>query len=106
MKIDKVALYLHQAARVAAKKLGILAPSYHAIQCLYIISNIQPCSGAQVARYQQKSIGTYSPHWVSRSLAYLLEAKLIDRSDYTYRLSPLGREYLTRIRKYLLNVRL
>jgi predicted transcriptional regulator len=37
---------------------------------------------------------------------YLLEQELIERNLKSYSLSPVGREYLSHIRRYLINVRL
>jgi DNA-binding PadR family transcriptional regulator len=105
MKIEKYLLMHSSAARVAAKKLGIEPPTHHALATLAAVSIVHPIHYSALYRYMDDR--HYNSHaTLYRSLTYLLEAKLIDRSDYTYRLSPLGREYLTRIRKYLLNVRL
>jgi DNA-binding PadR family transcriptional regulator len=106
MKIEKVALCLHRSAKFVASKLGLPSPSFHAVELLYTISIIHPCTLADIGNYQKQVIGSFSPNSIQKSLAYLVKARLIDRSEYTYTLSPLGREYLTRIRKYLLNVRL
>lgn len=106
MKIEKVLLCLDEAITVSAKKVGVRPATRLQLSVLYAIVRLQPCRNISIYNYLSKHKPDISPVTVSTSLQYLEKQGLILRSLQSFSISPLGREYLSRIRKYLLNKRL
>jgi hypothetical protein len=108
MKLEKYIFCLPKALRLASSRTGISRPLYPTeLFLLYAIKRLpDPCTQAHLHRFSEHVYNPLTLTTIKKGLTYLLEQELIDRKLKSYSLSPLGREYLSHIRQYLINVRL
>lgn len=107
MKIEKYIFCFPKALRVACKKLGItkeLSPTN--LQVLYAIRRLGLSTNATIIQYLRKLQNNAPDNNISLSLRDLSSLGLIERDDHGYSLSASGRELLSLIRRYLVNVRM
>lgn len=107
MKIEKYIFCFPKALRFASKKLGItkeLSPTN--LQVLYAVRRLGLSTNATIIQYLRKLQNTAPDNNISASLRDLSAIGLLERDDMGYMLSPSGRELLSLIRRYLVNVRM
>jgi hypothetical protein len=108
MKLEKTIFYLPKAIRLASTRTRISRPLYPTeIFLLYAIKRLpNPCTQSHLQRFSESVHNPITLTTIHKGLTYLIEQRLIDRNIRSYSLSPLGREYLSYIRQYLINIRL
>ena len=107
MKIQKYVFLLPSAIEVASKRFGIPTLSPHDTFILYSIQYLPMNSNqASIHRHAVKCNFSISEASMSRGVHALHSYGLISLDNGRFALSPLGREYLSAIRRYLLNKRL
>lgn len=108
MKLDKVIFCMPKAIRLASTRTGLSRALYPTeIFILYAIKRLpNPCTQTHLQRFSDSVHNPITLNTIHKALSYLTEQQLIERNLKTYSLSPLGREYLSYIRQYLINVRL
>lgn len=108
MKIEKYIFCLPKAMRLASTRTGISRPLYPTeIFLLYALKRLpSPCTQSHLQRFCASVYNPLTLTTIHKGLMYLLEQELIERNLKSYSLSPVGREYLSHIRRYLINVRL
>lgn len=107
MKIEKYVFCFPKALKFACKKLGISAIiSPTNLQVLYAIRKLGLSTNATIIYYLRKMQNVAPDNNISISLRDLTNLGLIERDDHGYSLSSSGREFLSLIRRYLVNVRL
>lgn len=106
MKIEKYVFFLPEALRLAAARLDIRPLTNYDLLVLYILRHYSPITFMGVLRKIQSYYYPASHMSVYRSLDYLKSVELINHSQKSYTLSPLGREYLSLVRRYLLHKRI
>jgi hypothetical protein len=107
MKIQKVVFLLPSAVEVVSKRFDIPSLSHHEIFVIYSIQYLPMNSiQASILRHASRCGYVISNASVSRSVDALHSYGLISLDNGRFALSPLGREYLSAIRRYLLNKRL
>lgn len=105
MKIDKYVLFMPAANVKACKRLNVRPLSAHNIALLYAIKQ-KPINYSAIMEYFISIAFDISDTTIHYSLQYLLSIQFIERTGKAYTIAPLGREYLSLIRRYLLNKRL
>lgn len=105
MKIEKVLIFLHPAIRHASSKLKVEPLSVIDLTILYILrrSSLTVVAIHKLSTSYGRDTAIKTIHY---SLQYLLSIQFIERTGKAYTIAPLGREYLSLIRRYLLNKRL
>lgn len=96
-----------QAIDRICKRYGIpfLSPSY--IFVLYTIQQLPSnCSQQAIIRFAKRLSHTISPATISLAVNLYIHHELVDLVDGRLSLAPRGREFLSAIRRYLLNKRL
>jgi DNA-binding PadR family transcriptional regulator len=108
MKLDKVIFCMPKANKLAATRLSLIRPLIASeLFILYAIKRLpNPCTHMHIDRFAERVYNPMSFNTIAKALSYLTEQQLIERNLKSYSLSPLGREYLSYIRQYLINVRL
>lgn len=107
MKIEKYIFCMPKAVKFASRKVGlvsILSPTN--LQVLYAVRRLSLSTNATIIHYLRKMQNTAPENNISASLRDLTAMDLIQRDTHGYSLSPTGREFLSLIRRYLVNVRL
>jgi hypothetical protein len=107
MKVQKYVFHFRGAVDKVAKRYGIRPPHDSEMFVLYAIQYIPfECSQQTILRHAN-SVGYPISHTsIFKAVNYLLSVGLITYQDSKLALAPLGREYLSAIRRYLLNKRL
>lgn len=105
MKIEKVLFFLPPAMDYAATKLRVKPPALTDLVILYILrrSSMTCFAIHKLTLSYGRNTAYRTIHY---SLQYLLSIQFIERTGKAYTIAPLGREYLSLIRRYLLNKRL
>ena len=106
MKIDKYILCFDHANQLAAKRLQLHPATPVELQILITLKRLISASPASIRNYLRKHHNTGGEITVKRCLSRLLQDNLINKSSTSYSLSPIGREYLSHIRRNLLHKRL
>ena len=107
MKVDKYILCMPKAIKWATTKLKLTAsPSMGQLQILYAIRRLGLSTNATIIQYLRKMQNIAPENIVSNNLKALRELELVEQGEAGYSLSPSGREFLSLIRRYLVNVRL
>lgn len=108
MKLEKYVFCLPKAIKMAALRTGTLRSLYPTeLFLLYAIKRLPaPCTQVHIQRFGNSLQNPITLTTIRKGLDYLTEQGLIERNLKSYSLSPLGREYLSYIRQYLINVRL
>ena len=107
MKLQKYVFLLPQAIDRITKRYGMpyLSPSY--IFVLYTIQYLpSSCTQQAIIRHAKRLSHTISPATISLAVNLFIQHELVDIVDGRFSLSPRGREFLSAIRRYLLNKRL
>lgn len=105
MKLDKYILFLPAANDLAAKRTKVRPLSTHNLAVLYAIKQ-RPIGFKALLNYLHSCFYPIAETTMHYSLDYLLSIQFIERTGKAYTIAPLGREYLSLIRRYLLNKRL
>jgi hypothetical protein len=107
MKIEKVLFHLPSANEKVSRKFGIEPLTHHELFVLYAV-NYLPMDSSQMAILRHASNCHYiiSPASVSRYIHSLHSKGLIALNQERFTISSLGREFLSAVRRYLLNKRL
>lgn len=107
MKIQKVLFLLPAAIEKVSRRFGIPTLTPHETFVIYAISYL-PSDSYQMAlvRFADSLGYPISEPTISRSVRYLADYGLVHITNYRFSLAPLGREYLSAVRRYLLNKRL
>jgi len=106
MKIEKVIFHLPEAIRLASVRMDIRPLKTFEVLTLYVIRHYYPITASGILskiRSFYHPIGNQSAH---DALFYLKSVDLIEKSQMSYSISPLGREYLSLVRRYLLHKRI
>ena len=106
MKIQKVVFLLPSAVEVVSKRFNVPSLTHHEVFVIYAIQYLPPSNQASLLRHANKLGYSISDASVSRSVHALHTYGLISLQDGRFSISSLGREYLSAIRRYLLNKRL
>lgn len=108
MKLEKYIFSLPKALRLASTRTGVSRPLYPTeLFLLYAIKRLpDPCTQTHLQRFSAHVHNPITLTTIHKGLMYLVEQELVERNLKSYSISPLGREYLSYIRQYLINVRL
>lgn len=108
MKLEKYIFNLPKAIRLASTRTGVSRPLIPSeLFLLYAIKRLpNPCTQTHLQRFSASVHNPITLNTIHKGLLYLVEQQLIERNQKSYSISPLGREYLSYIRQYLINVRL
>ena len=107
MKIQKVLFFLPAANQKVSKRFGFEPLTTHELFMLYAIQYIPSnCSQQAILRHARDCDYTLSEPSVSRYTYTLRDRGLIEFVDGRISLSSLGRDYLSSLRRFLLNRRL
>lgn len=106
MKIEKVIFHLPEAIRLASVRLGIRPLKQYEVLILYVIRCYHPIATNAIVRKIESFYHPIGNKSVVEGLAYLRTVELIFQSQRSYSISPLGREYLSLVRRYLLHKRI
>ena len=107
MKLLKYVFLMPQAVDFITRKYGIpyLTPSYMFV--LYTIQYLpSDCSQQAIIRHAKRLSHTISPTTISLAVNLYIQHELVDLVDGRLSLAPRGREFLSAIRRYLINKRL
>jgi DNA-binding PadR family transcriptional regulator len=107
MKIQKVIFLLPSAVIKVSKRHGIPPLTNHEVFIIYAVSYL-PMASYQMAiyRFAERLGYPISEPTISRSIHTLADYGLVTIDNYKFSITPLGREYLSGVRRYLLNKRL
>lgn len=107
MKIQKVLFFLPSANQKVSKRFGFEPLTTHELFILYSVQYMPSnCSQQAILRHARDCGYTLSEPSVSRYTYTLRDRGLIDFVDGRISLSSLGRDYLSSLRRFLLNRRL
>lgn len=106
MKIEKIVFHLPEAIRLASVRLGIRPLKTYEVTILYVIRCYFPIQTVAIRRKIESFYYPIGHQSVIDGLAYLKSVELINLSQRSYSISPLGREYLSLVRRYLLHKRI
>lgn len=107
MKIQKVLFFLPAANQKVSKRFGFEPLTTHELFILYSVQYMPSnCSQQAILRHARDCDYTLSEPSVSRYTYSLRDRGLIDFVDGRISLSSLGRDYLSSLRRFLLNRRL
>lgn len=107
MKIQKVLFYLPSANQKVSKRFGFEPLTPIELFILYSVQHMPSnCSQQAILRHAHSCGYTLSHPSVSRYTYSLRDRGLIDFVDGRISLSSLGRDYLSSLRRFLLNRRL
>ena len=108
MKLEKYIFCLPKAIRLASTRTRISRPLYPTeLFLLYALKRLpNPCTQTHLQRFSASVHNPITLTTIHKGLMYLIDQQLIERNLKSYSLSPLGREYLSYIRQYLIHVRL
>lgn len=109
MKLEKYIFNLPKAVKLASTRTGTPRPLIPTeLFLLYAIKRLpNPCTQTHLQRFSAIVYNPLTLNTIHKGLCYLVEYGLIERDALkSYSLTPLGREYLSYIRRYLINVRL
>lgn len=107
MKISKYIFFLPHAVDVVSKRFDVPCPSPSYLFVLYTIQYLPfNCSQQSILRHSKRVRFPISAASVSLAVNLFVSCGLVDYIDGKYSLAPRGREYLSAIRRYLLNQRL
>ena len=107
MKIQKIVFLLPAAVEVASKRFGVPPLTPNEVFTIYSIQYLpMNTSQASILRHASKLGYPITNATISRSVHTLHSSGLIQLEEGRYSISPLGREYLSSIRRFLINKRL
>lgn len=107
MKIQKIVFLLPSAVEVASKRYGIPPLTPNEVFAIYSIQYLpMNTSQASLLRHASKLGYPITNATISRSVHALHSYELIQLDAGRFSISPRGREFLSAIRRYLLNKRL
>lgn len=106
MKVDKYIFSFPKANRWAAAKIGVEPLSPTELQVLYAVRRLGTATNSTIIAYLRKMQNKANENAVSYSLRDLSNMGLLVKDNRVYNVSPTGREYMSLIRRYLVNVRL
>jgi len=106
MKIEKYVFHLPEALRLASVRLGIRPLTENELLILFVVRHFYPITFMAVLRKIESFYRPISYQSIHKGLAYLKSVELINLSQRSYSISPLGREYLSLVRRYLLHKRI
>lgn len=105
MKIEKVLFFLTEALRLAAVRCDCERLSQTELTILYIVRNYGHIREESILRKFASFYHPIARNTVSVSLRKMFDNNLVSRSN-GYTITPLGREYLAYVRRYMINRRL
>lgn len=107
MKFNKYIFLMHHAVERVSSRMGV---KHWSPQELFVLYSIQylPMSSNQSAiiRHAKRMCYPIGQSTISEAVTNLREHGLIEVSDGRHSLSHIGREYLSSIRRFLINKRL
>lgn len=107
MKLSKYVFLFRAAVEKVSTRYGVHTLTDREIFILYSIQYLpMNISQQSVLRHARNMNYPLSAGTLSTSVSLLVNEGLIDYQDNKLSLSPLGREYLSAIRRFLLNKRL
>lgn len=96
-----------KAIKFASRKMDLPStPSPTDLQVIYAVRRLGLSTNATIKQYLIKMQNTAPDNNISMSLKELRGWNLIEKDAHGYALTPTGREFLSLIRRYLVNVRL
>jgi hypothetical protein len=107
MKLPKYVFLFPSAVEFVSKRFDLPVFSTGQLFVLYSLQYLPfNCSQKSIVRHAKRMNYAISPATISVSVNSFIDLGLVAVEDGKYSLSPLGREYLSGIRRYLLNKRL
>jgi DNA-binding PadR family transcriptional regulator len=106
MKIEKYIFSFPKANKLAAGKVGAQALSPTQLQVIYCIRRIGTATNSTIIQYLRRMQNTANENAVSYALRDLTANGMLEKTGRMYVISPSGREYMARVRQYLVNVRM
>jgi DNA-binding PadR family transcriptional regulator len=108
MKLEKYIFNLPKAVKLASTRTGVSRPLIPSeLFLLYAIKRLPPpCTQTHLQRFSDRVHNPVTLNTIHKGLNNLVEYGFIERDVRSYSISPLGREFLSYIRRYLINVRL
>lgn len=106
MKIEKYVFCLPHATKYASKKIGVRPLRPTEIQTLYCIRRLGTATNATIIQYLRKYQNNGNDNAVSFALRDLTALGLIIKDDRKYTLNFSGREWMSLVRRYMVNIRL
>lgn len=107
MKLTKYVFLFPSAVEKVSNRFNV---PYFSASYMFVLYTIQylpnDCTQKGILRHAKRMNYTISPTSVSLAVSQFLSVGFIDIVDARLSLAPLGREYLSAIRRYLLNQRL
>lgn len=106
MIVEKYVLCLQTACDKVGKRMGISKPANLSDLAVMFAMKRSPANNyAGIYRYISAR-KAFTETTMKNSMTYLLDNDLARKDDRQYFLTPKGMEYLSAIRRYLLNIRL
>jgi DNA-binding PadR family transcriptional regulator len=106
MKIEKYIFHLPEAMRVASVRMDVRPLKEYEVLVLYVIRHYFPITFMGVLRKIESFYRPIAFQSIHNALHYLKSIGFIEQNLKSYSLSPLGREYLSLVRRYLLHKRI
>jgi len=107
MKLNKYIFLLPSAVVKVSRRYEVPELSFHDLFVLYAVAYLpEGIRQISIVRHAKRMGHPISQGSISESLSLLSAADLVHVHDMRISLAPLGREYLSAIRRYLLNKRL
>lgn len=107
MKLEKYLFFLPEASRLASVRCNCKPLSQSELTILFILKLYSPIREGAMLRKLSSFYHPFTRPTVSLALRVLLSYELAERQPTIgYSISPLGREYLSYVRRYMLNRRL
>jgi DNA-binding PadR family transcriptional regulator len=107
MLIDKHFLLIDGAIRKVSKRFDVPPLTRSHLFCLYIVKRSHlPPSSAFLLRKSKEYHYDAAENTIYKALRELVQYELLSLVDGKFSITPLGREYVNALRRYLLNKRL
>jgi hypothetical protein len=105
MRLEKYVFFHEHALRNACRRrrLPLLFPKH--VFILYTIKHLSGCNQSAILRHAEACHYQISHPSISRYTNDLMQYGLVAVSDGLYSLSPDGRQFLSEVRRYLVNLR-
>lgn len=106
MKLQKYVFLMPRAIEWSSDKIGIRSLRMSEVFILYSCDYLPHTSYSSLVRHGKNFGYPISLPTISESLRSLVSMELLENVGKSYVLTWKGREFLSRVRRYLLNVRL
>ena len=107
MHPDKYFLFIEKAVAHSAVRCRLpFTPTDRHITILTAVRRLHSSTAIQIERYLQSCGNNITEATVLNGLKHLTKHDLLIKTGYSYCLSPLGYDYLYRVKQYLLHKRL